>query len=166
MPNHTIRTILNELAQSATPSGQLRSVAPGWTFWAVESLIDEVAHAAGQDPAELRLAMLDGAGDNAGAQRLANTLRAAMGLAGYGTKKLPKGEGSASPASARRSARPRPGRLASPMSRSRTTATVKVKKLTVASDVGTAVNPDGVRAQVMGGGVVGHVAGACSKRRR
>ena len=29
--------------------------------------------------------------------------------------------------------------------------TVKVKKLTVATDVGTAVNPDGVRAQVMGG---------------
>jgi len=29
--------------------------------------------------------------------------------------------------------------------------TVKVKKLTVATDVGTAVNPDGIRAQVMGG---------------
>ena len=66
VPNHTIRTILSELAQSATPSGQLRSVAPGWTFWAVESLIDEVAHATGRDPAELRLSMLDGAGDNAG----------------------------------------------------------------------------------------------------
>src|SRR6202453_1456157 len=92
VPNHTIRTVLNELAQSATPSGQLRSVAPGWTFWAVESLVDEIAHAAGRDPAELRLSMLDGSGDNAGAPRLANALRAAMGLAGYGTKVLPKGE--------------------------------------------------------------------------
>ena len=33
------------------------------TFWAIESLIDELAHAAGRDPAELRLAMLDGAGE-------------------------------------------------------------------------------------------------------
>ncbi len=116
----------------------------------MESLIDEVAHATGRDPAELRLSMLDGAGDNAGAQRLGNALRAAMGLAGYGTKQLPKGEGLG---------------VACVSSQERKTATwtacvahvavasdgtVKVKKLTVASDVGTAVNPDGVRAQVMG----------------
>jgi isoquinoline 1-oxidoreductase beta subunit len=150
VPNHTIRTVLNELAQNATPSGQLRSVAPGWTFWAVESLIDEIAHASGRDPAELRLSLLDGKGDNAGAQRLANTLRAAMGLAGYGTKVLPKGEALG---------------VACVSSQERKTSTwtacvahvavnadgeVKVKKLTLATDVGTAVNPDGVRAQVMG----------------
>jgi isoquinoline 1-oxidoreductase beta subunit len=151
VPNHNVRAILNEMAQSATPSGQLRSVAPGWTFWAVESMIDEIAHAAGKDPAEFRLALLDGAGDNAGgAQRLRNTLLAAMGLAGYGTKKLPKGEALG---------------VACVSSQERKTASwtacvahvavdgdgnVKVKKLTVASDVGTAVNPDGVRAQVMG----------------
>ena len=150
VPNHTIRTVLNELAQSATPSGQLRSVAPGWTFWAVESLIDEVAHAIGKDPAEFRLAMLDGAGDNAGAPRLANTLRAAMGLSGYGTLQLPKGEGLG---------------VACVSSQERKVSTwtacvahvavsdsgeVKVKKLTVATDVGTAVNPDGIRAQITG----------------
>lgn len=151
VPNHTIRTILNELAQNATPSGQLRSVAPGWTFWAVESLVDEIAHATKRDPAELRLSMLDGSGDNAGAQRLGNTLRAAMGLSGYGTKQLPKNEGLG---------------IACVSSQERKTSTwtacvahvevdpetgaVKVKKLTVATDVGTAVNPDGVRAQVMG----------------
>ena len=82
-------------------------------------MIDEVAHAAGNDPAEFRLAMLDGAGDNAGAQRLANTLRAAMGLAGYGTKKLDKGEGlGVACVSSQERGRPRPGRPASPMSRS------------------------------------------------
>jgi len=150
VPNHTIRTVLNELAQAATPSGQLRSVAPGWTFWAVESLVDEIAHATGRDPAELRLSMLDGGGDNEGAPRLANALRAAMGLAGYGTKKLPKGEGLG---------------VACVSSQERKTSSwtacvahvavsddgvVKIKKLTVASDVGTAVNPDGVRAQVTG----------------
>jgi isoquinoline 1-oxidoreductase beta subunit len=31
----------------ASPSGQLQSVAPGWTFWAVESMVDESAHVVG-----------------------------------------------------------------------------------------------------------------------
>ena len=94
VPHHHVRAILNEMAHNATPSGQLRSVAPGWTFWAVESMIDELAHAAGKDPAQYRIALLDGKGKNdGGAQRLRNTLLAAMGLSGYGARKLPKGEG-------------------------------------------------------------------------
>jgi isoquinoline 1-oxidoreductase subunit beta len=151
VPNHTVRTVLNEVAQSATPSGQLRSVAPGWTFWAVESMIDELAHAAGHDPAEFRLAMLDGAGDNKGAKRLANALRAAMGLAGYGTKVLPKGEalGVACVSSQERDAASWTACVAQVAVAD--DGSFKVKKLTVATDVGTAVNPDGVRAQVMGG---------------
>ncbi len=150
VPNHTIRTILNEVAQSATPSGQLRSVAPGWTFWAVESMIDEIAHAQGKDPADLRLAMLDGSGDNAGAQRLRNVLLAAMGLSGYGTLKLPKGEalGVACVSSQERKTSTWTACVAHVAVAA--DGTVKVKKLTVATDVGTAVNPDGVKAQVMG----------------
>ena len=54
------------MAHNATPSGQLRSVAPGWTFWAVESMIDEIAHSVGKDPAQYRIDMLDGRGANAG----------------------------------------------------------------------------------------------------
>jgi isoquinoline 1-oxidoreductase len=156
VPNHNVRAILNEMAHQATPSGQLRSVAPGWTFWAVESLVDELAHAAGKDPAQYRIAMLDGKGDNdGGAQRLRNTLLAAMGLAGYGSIKLPKGEGMG---------------VACVSSQERKTASwtacvahvavapsgeVKVKKLTVATDVGTQVNPDGIRSQVEGAALWG-----------
>jgi CO/xanthine dehydrogenase Mo-binding subunit len=156
VPNHNVRAILNQMAQNATPSGQLRSVAPGWTFWAVESMIDELAHAAGKDPAQYRISMLDGAGANAGgAQRLRNTLLAAMGLAGYGTLQLPKGEGMG---------------VACVSSQERATASwtacvahvavaptgeVKVKKLTVATDVGTQVNPDNIRAQVEGAALWG-----------
>ncbi len=156
VPNHNVRAILNEMAHNATPSGQLRSVAPGWTFWAVESMIDELAHAAGKDPAQFRIDLLDGKGDNAGgAQRLRNTLLAAMGLAGYGTKQLPKGEGMG---------------VACVSSQERKTASwtacvahvavaangeVKVKKLTVATDVGTQVHPDNIRAQVEGAALWG-----------
>jgi len=156
VPNHYVRAIKNEMAHNATPSGQLRSVAPGWTFWAVESMIDELAHAVGKDPAQYRIDMLDGKGDNAGgAQRLRNTLLAAMGLAGYGTKQLAKGEGMG---------------VACVSSQERKTASwtacvahvavapsgeVTVKKLTVATDVGTQVNPDGIQAQVSGAALWG-----------
>jgi isoquinoline 1-oxidoreductase subunit beta len=156
VPNHNVRAILNEMAQNATPSGQLRSVAPGWTFWAVESMIDELANAAGKDPAQFRIALLDGKGKNdGGAQRLRNTLLAAMGMAGYGTKALPKGEGMG---------------VACVSSQERATASwtacvahvavapsgeVKVKKLTVATDVGTQVHPDNIRAQVEGAALWG-----------
>lgn len=156
VPNHNVRAIKNEMAHNATPSGQLRSVAPGWTFWAVESMIDELAHAAGKDPAQYRIALLDGKGKNdGGAQRLRNTLLAAMGMAGYGSTKLPKGEGMG---------------VACVSSQERATASwtacvahvavapsgeVKVKKLTVATDVGMQVHPDNIRAQVEGAALWG-----------
>jgi isoquinoline 1-oxidoreductase beta subunit len=77
-----------------------------------------------------------------------NTLLAAMGLAGYGSKQLPKGEGMG---------------VACVSSQERKTASWtacvahvavapggEVKKLTVATDVGTQVHPDNIRAQVEG----------------
>jgi CO/xanthine dehydrogenase Mo-binding subunit len=156
VPNHNVRAILNEMAQTATPSGQLRSVAPGWTFWATESMVDELAHAAGKDPAMFRIELLDGKGaNNGGAQRLRNALLTAMGLSGYGTKELPKGEGIG---------------IACVSSQERATASftacaahvavapsgeVKVKKLTVVTDVGTQVHPDNIRAQVEGAALWG-----------
>jgi isoquinoline 1-oxidoreductase len=157
VPHHQVRAILNELAQKATPSGQLRSVAPGWTFWAVESLIDEVAHAVGKDPVDFRLAMLDGAGDNGGgAKKLANALRTAVGRSGYGSTTLPKNSGIG---------------VACVSSQERATATwtacaaqvevnpangeFKVNRLTLAMDLGTVVNPDGVRAQIEGSALWG-----------
>jgi CO/xanthine dehydrogenase Mo-binding subunit len=157
VPNHTVRAILNELAQRATPAGHLRSVAPGWTFWAVESMIDEIAHAAGKDPVDFRLALLDGAGANAGgAKKLANALRTAAGRAGWGSATLPKNSGIG---------------IACVSSQERATATwtacaanvevnpangeFTVKKLTLAMDLGTVVNPDGVKAQIEGSALWG-----------
>ena len=78
-----------------------------------------------------------------------------MGMAGYGTKALPKGEGMG---------------VACVSSQERATASwtacvahvavapsgeVKVKKLTVATDVGTQVHPDNIRAQVEGAALWG-----------
>jgi isoquinoline 1-oxidoreductase beta subunit len=156
VPNHYVRTIKNEMAHNATPSGQLRSVAPGWTFWAVESMIDEIAHATGQDPAQFRISLLDGKGNNdGGAQRLRNTLLAAMGLAGYGSRKLPKGEGLgvACVSSQERAAASWTACVAHVAVAP--SGAVTVKKLTVATDVGTQVHPDNIRAQVEGAALWG-----------
>jgi isoquinoline 1-oxidoreductase len=161
IPNHTVRNIENEVAQSATPSGQLRSVAPGWTFWAVESIMDEIAHAAGKDPVDLRLSLLDAAGENAGsskypaqqggAKRLANALRTAVGRAGYGAVKPGPNEGiGVACVSAQERDTPTWTACVAHVAVDPSSGEVTLKKLTVAMDVGTAVNPDGIRAQVEG----------------
>ncbi len=160
IPNHTVRNFMNKLAQAATPSGQLRSVAPAWTFWAIESTMDEIAHASGQDPVEMRLKLLDGAGANAGgdkpwnvggAKRLANALRAAVGRSGYGAVKLDPHEamGVACISSQDRTF-PTWTACVAQVKVNPDTGEVTLKKLTIAMDVGTVVNPDGVRAQIEG----------------
>ncbi|HXZ00212.1 MAG TPA: molybdopterin cofactor-binding domain-containing protein [Stellaceae bacterium] len=158
IPNHHVRAIENDVAQSATPAGQFRSVAPAWTFWAVESFTDELAHMAKKDPVEFRLAMLDASGPNAGsapnsvggAKRIVEVLKTAVEKSGYGKKQLPKGHGQG---------------IAVVSSQERNTPTwtagvaevsvnkngeVRLHKMTVVIDVGTVVNPDGVRAQMEG----------------
>ncbi len=158
IPNHHVRAIENDIAQVATPAGQFRSVAPAWTFWAAESFMDEMAHLAGKDPVQFRLAMLDATGVNAGsapmaiggAKRIANVIKAVVEKSGYGKKQLPKGHGMG---------------LAAVSSQERTSPTwtaavaevsvdasgkVKLHKMTVAIDCGTMINPDGVRAQCEG----------------
>lgn len=165
IPNHTVRNYKNEVAQNATPSGQLRSVAPAWTFWALESLVDEVAAATNQDPVEMRLALLDGAGANAGgdkpqtaggAKRLANALRTAVGRSGYGAIKLGPNEGMgiACVSSQERSS-PTWTACVAHVAVDPASGAVTVKRLTVAMDVGTAINPDGVKAQIEGSALWG-----------
>ena len=166
IPNHTVRNILNEVAQSATPSGHLRSVAPAWTFWAVESTMDDIAHAMGKDPVDMRLELLDGMGENAGdpknpmqsggAKRLANVLRTAVGRSGYGAIPMGPNEamGVACVSSQDRSA-PTWSACVAHVVVDPATGSTKVKKLTVAMDVGTAVNPDGIKAQIEGSALWG-----------
>lgn len=157
VPNHKVRAILNELAQKATPSGNLRSVAPGWTFWAVESMIDELAHAAGKDPVEFRLSLLDGAGENAGgAKRLANALRTAVGRSGYGATALPKNSAiGIACVSAQERATATWTACAAQVEVNPTNGEVKVNRLTLAMDLGTVVNPNGVQAQIEGSALWG-----------
>ena len=155
--NQLVLTEMNKIAQSATPSGQLRSVAPAWTFWAVESMIDEMAHKMGVDPLALRLQLLDGKGKNAGkgptangAKRLASVLKRVAAKAGYG-KSMPKnsGIGLAAVTSQERASAAWTATAAN-VTVNPADGSFTVNRLTVGTDLGTLINPNAVEAQVQG----------------
>lgn len=162
MPNQRALLSLNKIAQAAMPPGHLRSVGPGWQFWAAESFLDEVAAELGEDPLALRLRLLDGAGKNAGegvtaggAKRLARVLQDVADRAGYAD---PRPAGTAvglACVSAQERSSASWTACAAEVAVDAATGRVAVKKLTLGIDVGTAVNPDGVRAQLSGSALWG-----------
>jgi CO/xanthine dehydrogenase Mo-binding subunit len=155
VPNHRVRVLKNELAQKTFLPGWLRAVGPGWITWGTESFMDEVAHAAGQDPIEFRLALLDATGKNAGvspnsvggAKRLAKVLQKVRERSGWG-RALGENEGMGVAAGfgqerdkptwigcvARVKVDPDSGKVA-------------VKDLYLTIDCGTVVHPDGALSQ-------------------
>ena len=164
VPNHHVRAIENELATQALPPGFVRSVAPGWTFFAVESYIDEMARKIGKDPLMMRVDMLDAIGKNAGAppnsvggaKRLRNTLMVAAGRAGFGTKVLGENTGvGIACVSAQERGSPTWSACVTEVHVDPSSGEASVKKITIAMDVGTVVNPDGAIAQIEGSALWG-----------
>ena len=158
IPNQLVLTEMNKIAQSATPSGQLRSVAPAWTFWAVESMIDEMAHKMGVDPLALRLQLLDGKGKNAGkgptangAKRLASVLRRRSRPRPATARRCRRIPASASPAvTSQERASAAWTATAANVTVNPADGSFTVNRLTVGTDLGTLINPNAVEAQVQG----------------
>lgn len=162
MPNQKALLSLNQVAQSAMPPGHLRSVGPGWQFWAVESFLDEIAAETGEDPLALRLRLLDGAGKNAGegittggAKRLAAVLQDVADRAGYGSAQPANSAIGLACVSSQERASASWTACAAHVTVDPDSGAVKVNKLTLGIDVGTAVNPDGVKAQLVGSALWG-----------
>jgi isoquinoline 1-oxidoreductase beta subunit len=158
-----VRALSNDLANSAFRPGWLRAVAPGWTNWAIESFMDEAAHARRVDPAAFRVALLDGTGRNAGsapnsvggAKRQAAVLQRAAQKAGWGAA-MPKdtGLGIATTFGQERNM-PTWVACVARAHVDRGSGAVTVEKLTIVVDAGTVVHPDGAMAQVEGGALWG-----------
>lgn len=74
--------VVNQREQLPIPSGPWRGLGLLPNTFALESFVDELAAAAGRDPLELRLANLPDTDDG---RRLANVLRRAADVAGWGT---------------------------------------------------------------------------------
>jgi CO/xanthine dehydrogenase Mo-binding subunit len=158
-----VRALSNDLANRAFRPGYLRSVGSGWINWAVETFMDEAAHAARTDPVAFRLGLLDGAGRNAGsapnsvggAKRQAAVLRRAAEKAGWGTV-MPKdtGLGIATTFGQERTM-PTWVACVARVRVDRGRGAVLVDKLTIVVDAGTLVHPDGALAQIQGGALWG-----------
>jgi len=121
--------------------------------------MDEIANLAGKDPAEFRLRMLDGKGKQAGsapnsvggASRLAHVLREVIARSGYGKQILPKNAGMGMACSfGQERTMPTWVACVAEVSVDPETGAFSVKKLTLAADVGTIVNPDSTIAQMQG----------------
>jgi isoquinoline 1-oxidoreductase beta subunit len=142
------------LAHSRAPRAWWRSVEHSSSGFVMESFVDELAHASGQDPLVFRLKLI---GDSRkipqfgedrkdyhplDTARLKGVLQLAAEKAGWG-KPLPKGQG-----------RGIAGfysfysYVAAVAEVSAANSTFKVNRIVCAVDCGRAVNPNGVRAQV------------------
>ncbi|MCJ2049415.1 xanthine dehydrogenase family protein molybdopterin-binding subunit [Methylobacterium sp. J-070] len=155
-----ICAIRNDLVHTTLLPGYLRSVAPGYTTWAVETHIDELAHKLGRDPAEYRLALLGAKGRNGGAaphavggaKRLRTVMERVLEKAGWsGRGKLPPGKGMGL-ALGTGQEREMPTWIATvaQVAVDTQSGTVMVERLTSVVDAGTLAHPDGALAQVEG----------------
>jgi isoquinoline 1-oxidoreductase subunit beta len=138
-------------AKSGAPRDSWRAPSHAVNAFAVQSFLDEIAHQRGEDPLALRLRLLGGSrelpySDHGGPKfnpgRLAAVLRLAAAKGGYGAK-MPKGRGRG---------------IAGHFTFGGYVAQVvdvevgsqgqlKVLRVVGAVDIGTVVNPNGVRAQ-------------------
>jgi isoquinoline 1-oxidoreductase subunit beta len=158
-----VRALSNDVANTAFRPGWLRSVGPGWTNFAVESFMDEAAHAVGADPVAFRIAMLNAKGRNAGeapnsvggAKRQAAVVQRVAQKAGWGAT-MPKdtGLGIATTFGQERTM-PTWTACVARVRVNRTNGVLAVEKLTLVVDAGTIVDPDGALAQVEGASLWG-----------
>jgi isoquinoline 1-oxidoreductase subunit beta len=160
---HRVRALRHDLADRTFRPGYLRSVGAGWTSWAVETFMDEAAHAAGVDSLAFRMSLLNGAGRNSGtapssiggAHRQAAVLARVAQKVGWG-RPMPKdvGVGIASTFGQERTM-PTWVACAARVQVNRSTGHVAVEKLSLVIDAGTIIHPDSATAQVEGAALWG-----------
>jgi isoquinoline 1-oxidoreductase beta subunit len=121
----------------------------------VETFIDECAHAAGKDPLEYRLKLVETWPDPGWAK----TLKEAATQAGWG-KTLPNGwaQGIAVGRWGAEDGKPGTGTTVAAVATVEVTAknNIKVHTLDMAFDTGTVMNPDAIKTEVMGGAIFGY----------
>lgn len=128
------------------PTGMWRSVGASQNAFSIECFIDELAHAAGQDPLAYRLQLLTNA------PRHRAVLQLAAEKAGWG-QRLPAGHGRGLAVYVAYA-----GWVAHVAEVSVVRGIIRVHRVVSAVDCGLVVNPDGVRAQTEGAIVFGLTA--------
>jgi isoquinoline 1-oxidoreductase subunit beta len=146
------------LAESNLPRGPLRAPGLNTFTWAAECFLDEVAHAAGLDPLDLRLRLLGEDRDLPyddedvfSTGRMAGVLRLAAGAAGWG-RSLAEDRGLGIAAGFTFGTYVA---HVAEVSVDRMEGSLRVHRVVSAIDCGRVVNPNGVRHQMEGGALDG-----------
>jgi isoquinoline 1-oxidoreductase beta subunit len=141
IPNRSVRAIPGDFG---LPTGFYRSVETGYTTFAIETFLDELAHLAKIDPLRLRASMLGQT------PRLTNVLRLAAARSGWGTPLAPDvGRGIACVTEPQPQFRTCTAGVVQARV-DRASGAVTVEKITCVVDCGIVVSPDGARAQIEG----------------
>ncbi|HEX5118057.1 MAG TPA: molybdopterin cofactor-binding domain-containing protein [Pseudonocardiaceae bacterium] len=145
VPGYTVpglRVVTHRLRTMPLRTSAMRSLGAHLNVYAIESVMDELAEAAGADPVEYRLGLLDDPRGRA-------VIEAAAEAAGWGTAKVgPEGGRGIGYARYKNM-----GAYCAVVADVEVTSRIAVTRLTLAVDVGLVVNPDGVRNQMEGGAV-------------
>jgi isoquinoline 1-oxidoreductase beta subunit len=151
VPNFSLESTVMPLMLK---TGALRAPGANSQCFVQQSFLDELAHAAGKDPVQFRLDVLDPQGkhENYNVQRMRGALQAVAERSGWGKRKLPSG--TAMGVAFHYSFQGYFGHVAE------VTVTagnkLKVNKIWVVGDVGSQIiNPSGAEAQVQGGVIDG-----------
>jgi CO/xanthine dehydrogenase Mo-binding subunit len=143
IPNFSVDYMRPDLA---VPVGYWRSVGPSQNTFTLESFIDEVAHAAGRDPVELRVELLSGH------PRLRHVVELAAREAGWGST-LPAGR-----ARGIACVEDKGGLVAQVAEVSVENNEIRVHRVTCAADCGRIIHPGIVEAQLSGSVIAGLAA--------
>jgi CO/xanthine dehydrogenase Mo-binding subunit len=146
VPGYTVpglRVVTHRLRTMPLRTSALRSLGAHLNVYAIESVMDELADAAGADPVDYRLRLLADPRGRA-------VIEAAADAAGWATPQAGPDETGRGIGYARYK---NTGAYCAVVADVHVTSRVTVTRLTLAVDVGLAVNPDGVRNQMEGGAV-------------
>jgi CO/xanthine dehydrogenase Mo-binding subunit len=135
---------LTRLLEMPIRSSALRGLGALINVWSIESVVDELARLAGEDPLDYRLRHLDD-------PRAAEVLRRAAELAGWRGRVRREGWGMGLAAARYKNS----GAYAAVVAEVEARDRVFCRRLWIAGDVGEVVNPDGVANQLEGGAVHG-----------
>ncbi|WP_254185205.1 molybdopterin cofactor-binding domain-containing protein [Nocardioides panacis] len=135
------RVTAHRVLASPVRSSALRALGAHLNVFAIESFVDELARLAGRDPLAYRL-------DHLSDPRGRAVLEVAAGAAGWG-RHLEDGVGLGIGFARYKGT----GAYCAVVAEVEAESAVRVRRLTVAVDVGLVLNPDGVRNQIEGGAV-------------
>jgi isoquinoline 1-oxidoreductase beta subunit len=144
VPNQAISRVH---VKTHIPTGAWRSVEASWHGFFIESFIDELAHAANKDPVAYRLALLKDS------PRHYAVVEQAARAAGWGTPMAPGRARGIAMVECFQTIVAHVAEITLMPD-----GTLKVDRVVSAVDCGSAVNPDGLRAQIEGGIVYGLTA--------